>query len=466
MIVEKIERKKDSIPWLACDQGLIPIDLDWYGYQEEEYFFSGNANVYTLQDEQAKIKIADAPYTNRFLVRKPKEGQPCSGRVVVEIMNSTNGWDVAPMWCLYWKKLLKDGDIYVAISSRAVCARSLKQFNPERYERLSWKNPNENPGPISQKILMWQHSLPEDEDGLIWDMITQLVSYLKSEEGQETLKRKIDVVYMTGCSQSAMLLTTYMNVFHESTRPSPVHPEIDGYVTYSGGCFIDMNQEEDPVDVSDPIQMTRNVEVPVLRFMSQWDFRDFAGHITLRREDSDDVNDRFRLYELAGQAHNSFSGAFYRPGYGELQKIGKVAKLPASNSVFLGLEYIISQAINNLDLWVKENIAPPHAQGLIEVDEKNNEVFDEHHNCKGGFRFPKMDVPIATYHSGTATNPQDSYYEPFSLEKIKQLYPTREDYIQPIFEKIDELYRQRFISLDASNEMKEEALKVGLDMFK
>lgn len=465
MIIKLLKRTENSIPWLACDQSLIPMDLEDYGYEELEYIYSDQANVYTLKEEQAQIKFKDVPYTNRFILRKPKQGKTCSGRVVVEILNSTNGFDVCPMWSVLWKRILQEGDIYVGVTSRAVCIHALKQFNEKRYFELSWKNPNPNPGAVDHRNLMWQHSSLEDEDGLVWDMITQLTSYLKSEEGQSVLDIKVDSIYATGCSQSAMLLTSYMNVFHESTRISPVEPSFDGYLTYSGGCMLSLNQEEGPEDVSEPIQMTRNVKVPVIRVMSQWDFRDFAGNIVLRREDSDELQDRFRLYEMAGQAHNSFSGAFYRPGYLEMEKLGKEAKLPASNIVHLGLEAVLCQALTNLDAWVHENVAPPHAQ-WIEVDENNHEVFDEHHNCKGGFRYPKMDVPVATYHSGTETNPQDSYYELFSLDKIKKMYPTRKDYIEPIFKKINDLYQQSFISLDDAESMKEEALKVSIDIFK
>lgn len=463
MIVKELERTETSIPWLASDQGLVPIDLEAYGYEEKEYTYSDVANVYTLKDQQAQIKFKDAPYTNRFILRKPKQENDCSGRVVVEILNSTNGFDVCPMWSVLWKRILQEGDIYVGVTARAVCTHSLQIFDSQRYAELSWKNPNPNPGPVNHNNLMWQHSSLEDEDGLVWDMITQLSNYLKSEEGQAELNVKVDSVYATGCSQSAMLLTSYMNVFHESTRVSPVEPGFDGYLTYSGGCMLSLNQEEGPEDVNEPIQLTKNVKAPVIRVMSQWDFRDFAGNIRLRREDSDELSDRFRLYEMAGQAHNSFSGAFYRPGYTEMEKLGREAKLPPSNIVHLGLEAVLCQALTNLDAWVHENVAPPHAE-WIEVDENTNEVLDEHGNCKGGFRYPKMDVPVATYHSGTDTNPQDSYYELFSQEKIKELYPTRKDYIEPIFEKIDNLYNQRFISLEDAEAMKEEALKVNLDI--
>ena len=454
MKLEKVERIDQSIPFNAADQQLIPIDLDMYDYIEEEYFYSGLANVYSLQDE-VKIKIKGAPYKNRFIIRKPKGKS--SGRLVFEILNSTNGWDVAPMWALMWKKILHNRDIYVGVTSRAVSIRALKQFDYTRYQSLSWKNPNLNPKEVNQNILMWQHSLKSDEDGLVWDMIDQLSQYLKSEEAQEEMQINVDKIYATGCSQSAMLLTTFMTQFDETTKESFISSAFDGYLTYSGSRMLSLNQEENPCQ----FEITRNVRVPVMRFMSQWDFRDYAGDLCLRREDSDDMEDRFRLYEIAGQAHNSYPGAFYRPGKIEMSKIGKQTSLPFIDISKLPLEDIICQGLENLDNWVKMNQAPP-CSDWIEVDGNGNEIFDEYGNCKGGFRFPQLDVPYATYYSGTKTNAQDGYYVPFSEELLKQLYKNKEKYIQRIFKKIDDLYQNKWISMESLEMIKDEILRLPI----
>ena len=144
-----LPRTEESFPWGAADRQLVPTYLGKYGYEEEEYLYSGEANVYTLKDGRAQVKIADAPYTNRFILRKPKDPKKFSGNVVVELLNSTNSWDVSPMWCLLWQKMLREGDIYVGVTVRAICTQTLKQYDAKRYEKLSWKNPNPNPGEIN-----------------------------------------------------------------------------------------------------------------------------------------------------------------------------------------------------------------------------------------------------------------------------------------------------------------------------
>lgn len=455
--VNKIERTNTSIPFNAANQQLIPINLDLYNYVEEEYFYSGYSNVYELKENQVQIKHKNAPYTNRFLLRKPKGN--CSGKVIFEVLNSTNGWDVAPMWALLWKKIVHDGDIYVGMTSRSVSVRALKQYDANRYEPLSWKNPNPSPDKISKDILMWQHSSLQDEDGLVWDIMNQLSTYLKTSLAIKELGIEVNRIYATGCSQSAMLLSTFMTRFDESTKGSFIQSSFDGYLTYSGARELSLNQEQSPC----PIEIVRNVKVPVMRFMSQWDFKDFAGDLRLRREDNDDLKDRFRLYEVAGQAHASYVGAFYRPGKLEMSKIGKNVELPLHDISPLPLEALICQGLENLEVWVEKNIAPPRCK-RIEIDEEGNEVFDVYGNCKGGLRYAQLDIPYATYYSGTKQNAQEGCYVPFSSKKLKEIYKTRNNYIKQIFTSIDEMYQKRWISLVDAEHMKEDVLK--LEIFK
>jgi hypothetical protein len=285
-------------------------------------------------------------------------------------------------------------------------------------------------------------------------MLTQLGDFLKGKEGQEVIGAPVEKVYAIGCSQSGMYLSTYFNVFHETDRPSPIRPPFDGYLSYTGSMMVPLNQEEDPPEPTDPIQVTKNCPVPVIRIMSQWDFRDFAGHISHRREDSDAIGDRFRLYEVASHAHNTMVGCLYRPGEEEIKAIGKTTGFPATDFSPLPLEAVMRQALRNLDAWARDGIAPPHAPAFIETDEQGFAALDEDGNCKGGLRLPQVSVPIASYYSGTKTNDQDSCYVPFSKERLKELYPTHEDYVKKMFAAVDDMLEDNFISVQDADQMK------------
>ena len=298
------------------------------------------------------------------------------------------------MWCLLWQKMLHEGDIYVGVTVRAICTQTLKQYDAKRYEKLSWKNPNPNPGPVNHEILLWQHCLPDCEDGLLWDMLTQLGNLFKSEQGTQIAGKEVEKIYAISCSQSSMQLSTYINVFHETDRVSPVEVPYDGYLTYSGCRMVALNQEESPADVTDEIQVTRNCPVPVLRCVTQWDFKDFPRVILICEEQTAMQREIVSVCMSWQVRHITLSPvrSIVR-GMKRLLRFRKTTGLPHTDITALPLEAFMRQALTNLDLWVREGIPAPHAQGLIEVDENNIEVLDENNNCKGGFRFPQLDVP-------------------------------------------------------------------------
>src|ERR1700704_3110065 len=62
----------DSYPFLAADHNMVPFDLAKYGYVEQEFIVSGNANVYDwAADGSLTVKTEKAPYGARILVRRP-----------------------------------------------------------------------------------------------------------------------------------------------------------------------------------------------------------------------------------------------------------------------------------------------------------------------------------------------------------------------------------------------------------
>src|SRR4029079_14656748 len=79
----------ESVPFLAADRNLEPMDLKKYGYVEEEFVVSGKANVYDwATDWTVTVKTSGAPYGTRILIRRPADAARFSGNVVVELLNS------------------------------------------------------------------------------------------------------------------------------------------------------------------------------------------------------------------------------------------------------------------------------------------------------------------------------------------------------------------------------------------
>lgn len=134
----------NSYPFSSADRYL---NLSQYGYVEKEYYVKGTANVYKTVGEMGEvdIKTKDVPYTNRIIIRAPKEASKFSGHVVVEIINPTSFMEIERMWIHGYRKLLRDGDIYVGITSKPNTFAKLVEFDKERYECLSWPNVCEDP---------------------------------------------------------------------------------------------------------------------------------------------------------------------------------------------------------------------------------------------------------------------------------------------------------------------------------
>ena len=105
--LEEISVTKESYPFASAERYL---KLSERGYVEKEYYMYGTANVYETADERGGVRVrtADAPYTNRIIVRAPQDTAKCSGNVVVEIINPTSFMEIDRMWILGWKKFVRE----------------------------------------------------------------------------------------------------------------------------------------------------------------------------------------------------------------------------------------------------------------------------------------------------------------------------------------------------------------------
>ena len=67
----------DSYPFLAANRTTPSFDLSKVAYVEEEFLVTGTANVYEwVQDGTVNVKMLNAPYGTRILVRRPRDAAP------------------------------------------------------------------------------------------------------------------------------------------------------------------------------------------------------------------------------------------------------------------------------------------------------------------------------------------------------------------------------------------------------
>ena len=92
------------------------------GLTEEEFFYSGAADVYTYVEGdvhlgQKVIKTAGAPYKTRMLVRRPTDAADFNGTVVIESMNSTASFDTTPVWIPSAEYFAREGIVYIGVTT-------------------------------------------------------------------------------------------------------------------------------------------------------------------------------------------------------------------------------------------------------------------------------------------------------------------------------------------------------------
>jgi hypothetical protein len=454
-----------SYPFGAADHQLVPQDLGRAGYVEEEYLVSGAANVYSWPAPgPAVVRTADAPYATRVLVRRPAKRAHFSGNVVVEMLNPSNLFDLNIGWALAHEQFMRNGDVWVGITAKPIAAAALKTFDPGRYGAVSFANPLPLSDPRNCTNIQTVVDPPAlrsrlTEDGLIWDIYSQVGAWLRSGDRSNPLaygaKRHrgslVEHAYGFGYSQTGGYLVNYINAIHPRVVASDGAPIYDGYIVgVAGGGFVGavpMNQCEPAPPTNDPRRQIRDAGVPVMRIMSQ---SDYLLGIAARRPDGDTPPDLFRHYEMAGAAHATPDELYYSAAPADIVRAGR--SVPPMNcnegprSRFPSSIHF-NAAFQNLDLWVRRGLAPPHASPILV--ENGAPVLDRFGNVVGGLRSPYVDVPTSTW-SGSSTGASFCFIagheRPLDPATLRELYPTHGAYVRAVVRDVLSLVARRFLT--------------------
>jgi hypothetical protein len=467
---------EESYPFGAADHQLVPQDLSREHYVEEEFLVSGTANVYTWPaDGPAVVRTPDAPYTTRVLVRRPEKGARFSGNVVVEMLNPSNLFDLNIGWAVAHRQIIENGDAWVGITAKPVAAEALQSFDGERYDDLSFANPLplDDPANCTTPFTIIAGDTPRTtENGLIWDIYSQVGTWLRSDDLANPLRYRssesqVEHAYGFGYSQTGGYLINYIKAVHPLVVESDGEPVYDAYlVAVAGGAFVGavpMNQCEPAPPVGDPRRQISDVGVPVIQMMSQ---SDYLLGIGSRRPDSDEPGDRYRHYEMAGAGHATPDELYYSAEPADILRADRPIPPTSCNegprSRFPSAIFF-DAALRNLDLWVREGIAPPRAEPILVRD--GAPVLDRFGNVQGGLRSPYLDVPTSTWF-GTATGASfcfiAGYERPFEAAQLTELYGNEGVYIREVRASINELVDERWLTRDDARWLLREATRVDI----
>jgi len=450
----------DSYPFMAANRSTPAFDLARAGYTEEEFIVSGTSNVYDWAPDGAlSVKTPNAPYGTRILVRRPSNPVRFSGTVVVELLFPARRFDWAMMWGFSHDYIIEHGDAWVGISLPAV-ADGLKKFNPTRYAAVSFANPN--PGAPCGNA-----PAPAAEDGLRWDMISQVGALLKSNvAGRPLAGSRVQYLFLT--TQGADV-ATYANAIHANLENGK--PVYDGYLLKAGFNMAKISQCASAPAPNDPRQTIKNVGAPVIEVAAQGEI--IGGTYAYRRDDSDEANDRFRLYEVAAAGHIDKYAYFGFPLQADqIAAVGSAQgtidwpfnakcdpEIPLMDPSLIG--YVFNAAFANLDQWVRKGTPAPRAARVELKDAGTPQasvVTDKLTHGLGGVRTPQIEVPDAAYFTsspGPGTCREMGHKIPFDAVKIADLYGSRKAYSTKFTEAVDRLLKQRWLTEGDARRLKQ-----------
>ncbi|MBS4214947.1 alpha/beta hydrolase domain-containing protein [Neobacillus rhizophilus] len=412
-------------------------DLGKYGYIEEEFFFEGKATRYSTAQsfETATAISTNHPYKSRMLVRRPASPEKFNGKVIVEWLNVTSGYNLDAMYMSSYEHFLREGYAYVGVSAQRVGvhqgdkagepASGLKAWSPARYGTLDVTD--------SGKVI---------DDGLAFDIYSQAAQAILHPVGVNPLGNlKPELMIAAGASQSERYLVRYYNKIHPQTNL------FDGYLMYLG--------------IGDKLRT--DLDTKVIKVNTENDLL-VLGEVAARQDDSNVL----RTYEVAGASHVG-GGSDYRSNILIRDDLPvadiSVCQKPALSRVPTG--YVVNAAYEHLVRWIEDGIAPPKGK-RIQVESTSPVVIsrDSNGNAIGGIRLPQHEVPTAT---NTGANSGGGFcylfgsHEPFSPEKLRSLYPNHGSYVSAVTRAANDVNKQGFLLIEDAKTIREEAAqsKIG-----
>ena len=410
------------------------FDLAKVGYEESEYFVSGNASSYTSptaltkDGKWAATSAATAPYTTRVVVRRPIDAAKFNGTVLVEWLNVSGSADAGPEWTLTHNELVRDGFVWVGVSAQQAGVNAAKgkvpkltPGDPVRYAALS------HPG-----------------DSFSYDIFSQAGQAIRDNAALMLSGLTLNKMIAAGESQSAGRMVTYIDAVQ------PLVHVYDGFLVHSrfasGEALSQAPQANIPAPATAKIR--NDLDVPVFVFETETDV--LSSNLADRQPDTA----KFRLWEVTGTAHYDRYGLVFGvadtgDGTGAVQALASMQhpsnKVPGIVSFSCakpinegGAHWVLDAAVYWLNQWVVNGTAPPHGQ-LLKTTHVSPVVYarDANGNVLGGVRSPQVDAPIAALggvgNTGTGVVGKFCFLfgttTPFKATKLASLYKNHAQFV-------------------------------------
>jgi hypothetical protein len=433
--------------------GSTRFDLSTVGYEQSEYFISGTASSYSSatplsSDGKWAVQVADqAAFETRILVYRPVDSTKFNGTVVIEWFNVSSGTEAPSEWIMTHNELIREGYAWVGVSAQKAgidggginylgLSLPLKKMNPRRYKSLM------HPG-----------------DQYSYDIFSQAARAVIHPGSINPLSDlHVQRAIAVGESQSADFMLTYVNAV------APMDKLFDGYLIHSrmhGSAGLSPQTTGASIDFSSrsPVQVRNDLGIPVMMVQTETDLFGLGSYPDLQPDAT-----YFRLWEIAGAAHadhyvSSLVGLFDSSDSTKSAAVKEsryavplLAK--CDQPVNSGPQhFVVSAAMAALGNWVRNGVAPPHAD-RIGVDARTSTIMrDNFGNARGGIRTPYVDVPIATLSGeGQSGGPNGGLFcglfgttQLFDSDRLTGLYRDHSVFVSRFSASVDSAVRSGFL---------------------
>lgn len=379
-----------------------PASLAAYNYVEYEMFFAGTSPA----------------YGSRMVVHRPADTSKYNGTVIVEWYNVSGQLDFAPEWAWNRGYFMREGYVHIAVSAQAVGASALKKFDPVRYASINLPSDSDSNAVFSQA-------------GVAIRLQTDLIL---------GTCMPVHAMIAAGQSQSSLKLGQYLNGVQATDKV------YDGIVLHSGS---EASSNDPPVPVFEIFTMTEgNGRLPDGPNMVKW--------------------------VVAGATHSDTTLATVGEEAGaDLATVtagatSAMAAMCTSPTNDFPSYRVYSAAFDSMNRWVRKGERPPMGTPFTGMNDANG-------NELGGVRLPEIDVATATYSTSNqavaGTNPiagmactLGGSATPFAPDKLLQLYPTHDDYVQKYMQAADKALTGGFLLKADHDTGVEDAMKAPIPM--
>lgn len=429
-------------------EAFVPIGVsaqagDRHDYVSEEYVATG-------------VDDLGLPYRTQVFIQRPSDPSKFSGTILVEPLHADG---IAPIHMYSAPYIWRSGHGWACVTSqRTSLIQHLQTKAPDRYadyqigtdcaEKLGPRPAPGGPaGEFSGYLALM--SRINRASGII---LAQVGAALRAPNGP--YGSSAGCVLLAGHSQAGYIATDYVNSVHSIARLSNGQPVYDGF--FPAGF---------PRDAFGPC------DVPIVQVLSDGDVFDAETFLLradnpgrhYRRDDSDRLEDRYRLYELAsfphyGTRYPPFNDAKFS---GARQGGGMIAPTDTMNTLPYGAMF--NMALDHLIRWASDGAHPPRAARITTTPDGRHFAKDTNGNSLGGVRSAQLEVPRASYFpvplnaQGVQAWATVGVEEPFSAAKMADLYGTPENYRARFNSSLDALIAEGWFLAEDAPSSREEA---------